>query len=135
MLPDDHLDVQGQLLRALGGEANVFIKDSFVPWGLEGCFVEPSYDPYSFHVVREKGNNEWAFLVYDVPEDGIYYITWEDYSVGITYSNGFVGDDQFFQLGDSLPTRFRTPRRVLPSRLSKNGMLVTINYQASPTSR
>jgi uncharacterized membrane protein YfhO len=101
MLPDDHLDVQGQLLRALGGEANVFIKDSFVPWGLEGCFVEPSYDPYSFHVVREKGNNEWAFLVYDVPEDGIYYITWEDYSVGITYSNGFVGDDQFFQLGGS----------------------------------
>ncbi len=101
ILPDDHLDVQNQLLRALGGEANVFVKDSFVPWEMEGCFVEPSYEPYSFRVVREKGNYEWAFLVYDVPEDGIYYIAWEDFSVGITYSNGFVGDDQFFQLGGS----------------------------------
>ncbi len=101
ILPEDHLEVQGQLLHALGGEANVFIKDAFTPWLLEGCFVEPSYDPYTFRVVRDKGDTEWAFLVYDVPEDGIYYITWEDISVGITYSNGFVGDDEFFQLGGS----------------------------------
>ena len=101
ILPEDHLDVQAQLLHALGGEANVFIKEPFVPWGLEGCFVEPSYDPYSFRVVREKGNTEWAFLVYDVPEDGIYYISWEDISAGISYSNGFIGDDDFFQLGGS----------------------------------
>ncbi len=101
ILPEDHLDVQAQLLHALGGEANVFIKEPFEPWGLEGCFVEPSYDPYSFRVVREKGNTEWAFLVYDVPEDGIYYISWEDISAGITYSNGFIGEEDFFQLGGS----------------------------------
>lgn len=101
ILPDDHLDVQSQLLHAFGGEPDVFIKEPFVPWGLEGCFVEPSYDPYSFRVVRDQGNSEWAFLVYDVPEDGIYYISWEDLSVGITYSNGFIGDEEFFQLGGS----------------------------------
>lgn len=101
ILPEDHLDVQSQLLYALGGEPDVFIKEPFVPWGREGCFVEPSYDPYSFRVVREEGDTDWAFLVYDVPIDGIYYISWEDVSAGITYSNGFIGDEEFFQLGSS----------------------------------
>lgn len=99
--PEDHFDVQNQLLAALGGEPDVLVKEAFVPWGQEGCYVEPSLDPYSFRVVREQGNSEWAFLVYDVPEDGIYYVSWEDVSVGITYSNGFIRDDQFFQLGGS----------------------------------
>ncbi|NLB27690.1 MAG: YfhO family protein, partial [Clostridiaceae bacterium] len=44
---------------------------------------------------------DWAFLVYDVPQDGIYYIFWEDESAGINYSNGFIRDYEFFQLGGS----------------------------------
>ncbi|MCK9350212.1 MAG: YfhO family protein [Clostridiales bacterium] len=101
IMPDDAPDVQNRLVSALSGQSGPLIKEAFRPWEFEGCYVEQSYDPYSFHVSRAAGNTEWAFLVYDVPRDGIYYIFWEDESVGINYSNGFIRDEEFFQLGSS----------------------------------
>ena len=101
IMPDDAPDVQNRLLSALSGQSGPLVKEAFRPWEFEGCYVEQSYEPYSFHVSRAAGNSEWAFLVYDVPQDGIYYIFWEDESVGINYSNGFIRDEEFFQLGSS----------------------------------
>lgn len=101
IMPEDSPDVQNRLLSALSGAPGALVKDAFQPWGYEGCYVENSLDPYTFNVYREAGNTEWAFLVYQVPEDGSYYIFWEDVSVGINYSNGFIGDQDFFQLGSS----------------------------------
>ncbi len=100
-MPEDAPDVQNRLLSALSGAPGVLIKDSFRPWGQEGCYVEEEYGPFTFRVIRDAGDADWAFLVYDVPQDGIYYIFWEDESVGINYSNGFIRDYEFFQLGGS----------------------------------
>lgn len=98
-LAGDALDEQNRLVAALGGEPYVLQKDAFRPWEHEGCYVERSYDDYTFHVIREQGDTEWAFLIYEVPEDGNYYIFWRDESVDIEYGNGFINDQQFFQLG------------------------------------
>ncbi len=100
-MPEDAPDVQNRLLSALSGAPGVLIKDSFRPWEIEGCYVEMENEPSTFRVIRDAGDADWAFLVYDVPQDGIYYIFWEDESVGINYSNGFIGDYEFFQLGGS----------------------------------
>ena len=101
IMPEDSPDVQNRLLSALSGAPGALIKEAFQPWEYEGCYVDNAYDPFRFNVYREAGNSEWAFLVYHVPQDGIYYIFWEDESVGINYSNGFVRDQEFFQLGSS----------------------------------
>ncbi|NLA81280.1 MAG: YfhO family protein [Clostridiaceae bacterium] len=101
IMPEDSPDVQNRLLSALSGAAGVLVKEAFQPWEYEGCYVDNAYDPFRFNVYREEGNSEWALLVYHVPQDGIYYIFWEDESVGINYSNGFVRDQEFFQLGSS----------------------------------
>ncbi|HHX30887.1 MAG TPA: YfhO family protein [Clostridiaceae bacterium] len=100
-MPEDAPDVQNRLLSALSGLPGVLVKEPFRPWMEEGCHVEHDYDAYSFRVMRAAGDSDWAFLVYDVPEDGIYYLFWEDLSAGINYSNGFVRDMEFFQLGSS----------------------------------
>ena len=100
-MPEDAPDVQNRLLSALSGAPGVLVKDSFRPWEIEGCYVEMENEPSTFRVIRDAGDADWAFLVYDVPQDGIYYIFWEDESVGINYSNGFIGDYEFFQLGGS----------------------------------
>lgn len=101
VMPEDGPDVQNRLLSALSGVPGVLIKEAFQPWEFEGCYVDNAFDPYTFNVYREAGNSEWAFLIYHVPVDGIYYIFWEDVSVGINYSNGFIRDQEFFQLGSS----------------------------------
>lgn len=100
-MPEDAPDVQNRLLSALSGAPGVLVKDSFQPWEQEGCYVEQEYEPSTFRVIREAGDPDWAFLVYQVPQDGIYYLFWEDESVGINYSNGFIRDQEFFQLGGS----------------------------------
>ncbi|HZK29491.1 MAG TPA: YfhO family protein, partial [Clostridia bacterium] len=101
IMPQDAIDVQNRLVSALSGESPVLIKEAFYPWGMEGCYVEPGYDAFSFRVVREQDDADWAFLVYDVPVDGTYYLFWEDETVGINYSNGFIRDEEFFHLGNA----------------------------------
>ncbi|NLB04697.1 MAG: YfhO family protein [Fastidiosipila sp.] len=100
-MPEEAPDVQNRLLSALSGSPGALAIDYFRPWEMEGCYVEQAYEPSTFRVIREAGDGDWAFLVYDVPRDGIYYIFWADESVGINYSNGFIGDHEFFQLGGS----------------------------------
>lgn len=97
----DAPDVQNRLLSALSGAPGALVKDYLRPWELEGCYVEQDIDPTLFHVIREARDDDWAFLVYDVPQDGLYYLFWADVSAGINYSNGFIGDHAFFQLGSS----------------------------------
>ncbi len=99
LMPEDAIDVQNRLVSALSGQPPVLIKEAFYPWGQEGCYVEPGYDSYSFRVERDENDSEWAFLVYDVPVDGTYYVFWEDETVGINYSNGYIRDEEFFHLG------------------------------------
>lgn len=102
IMPEDGPDVQNRLLSALSGFSGALVKEAFRPWEMEGCYVEYAYgDPFVFQVYREAGNGEWAFLVYQVPEDGSYYIFWEDETAGINYSNGFIRDQEFFQLGSN----------------------------------
>lgn len=98
-MPVDALDVQNRLVTSFGGNMNVLIKEPFDTWNVEGCYVARREDLYSFHVLREAGNDEWAFLVYDVTEDGQYYVFWEDESCRINYANGFIRDQEFFHLG------------------------------------
>ncbi|NLZ99471.1 MAG: YfhO family protein [Clostridiaceae bacterium] len=98
-MPVDALDVQNRLVASFGGNMNVLEKEAFDTWDFEGCYVERTDDPYSFRVIRDEGNDEWAFLVYDVPLDGQYYIFWEDESCRINYANGFIRDQEFFHLG------------------------------------
>lgn len=100
-LPEDTPDVHNRLYSALSGQPGVLIKDYFRLWELEGCYVETDYEPSVFRVIRSAGDTEWAFLVYDVPQDGIYYLFWEDESVGISYSNGLVHGDELFHMGGS----------------------------------
>ncbi len=102
IMPEDGPDVQNRLLSALSGAPAALVKEAFEPWEMEGCYVEYAYgDPFVFQVYREAASGEWAFLVYEVPEDGIYYIFWEDETAGINYSNGFIRDQEFFQLGSN----------------------------------
>lgn len=98
-MPVDALDVQNRLVASFGGNMTVLEKELFDPWNFEGCYVERTGDPFSFRVLREEGNEEWAFLVYDVPRDGQYYIFWEDETCRINYANGFIRDQEFFHLG------------------------------------